>query len=142
MITPEQLAKSNTEAAHQSAIFCWAAMNMQKYLELRWIHSSAYGAMFGDDATTRAIRGGRLKAQGMRSGVADIFLPVKRGQWSGLYIEQKKPSVKPKKETSKGGLSDDQIEFRNFVMSQGFGWAVSYHWEYSRDLLIRYLEWI
>jgi hypothetical protein len=141
MITPEQLARSNTEAAHQSALFCWAAMSMTAFPELRWLHSSTYGTMLGDNATARAIRGGRAKAQGMRAGVADIFLPVKRGNYSGLYIEQKRPGVKPKREGSKGGLSDEQILFRDFVQSQSFGWAVSYSWENSRDLIIQYLNW-
>lgn len=45
----------------------------------------------------------RLKAEGVKSGVPDIFLPVSVGIWSGLFIEMKR---------SKGGrLTDEQREF-------------------------------
>lgn len=47
----------------------------------------------------------RLKAEGVKAGVPDIFLPVPVGLWSGLFIEMKRP---------KGGrLSDGQREFIN-----------------------------
>lgn len=140
-VTPEMLARTNTEAAHQSAVFCWAAMHYAEWPELVWMHSSTYGAVFGDDEKGRMIRAARLIAQGMRPGVADIFLPVKRGQYSGLYIEMKKPSIKPKREGSKGGLSDDQIKFRNFVLSQGFGHFVAYSWIEATEIIVQYLQW-
>ena len=34
MITPEQLAKSGTEHGHQAALFCWIALNIDRYPEL------------------------------------------------------------------------------------------------------------
>ncbi len=33
-----------------------------------------------------------LKAQGVRSGIPDLFLPVARGHFHGLWIEVKSPS--------------------------------------------------
>jgi hypothetical protein len=165
-VTPESLAKSGTEAAHQTALFCWAACAelrgfeaaeefirkgawpdadafVNDYVgvpELKWLHSSTYGASLGDDLQSRKIRGGRAKAQGMRSGVADIFLPVKRGAWSGLFIELKKPDVKAKKKDSKGGLSYDQIDFGRFVIKEGFGWMVCYGWLEAKDALKLYIN--
>jgi hypothetical protein len=45
----------------------------------------------------------RLKAEGVKAGVPDIFLPVSVGIWSGLFIEMKR--------TKGGRLTDEQREF-------------------------------
>ena len=89
---PEDLAKSGSEAAHQTALFAWAALQLQRWPELRWLHHIPNGGSRGDTAQGRQIRGAQLKAQGVRTGVADLCLPVKRGAYSGLYIEMKKPA--------------------------------------------------
>lgn len=140
-MTPESLAKSGTEAGHQSALFCWAALELHngRHELLRWLHAIPNGGARGDDEKTRKIRGGQLKAQGVKAGVADVFLPVLRLPYSGLYIEMKKPDQRPKTPGAAGGLSDDQIEFRDFVQAQGFAWAVCYSWEDARDTLLQYL---
>ena len=78
-MTPGQLAKSDSEAAHQTALFAWAALQVKRWPELRWLHHIPNGGSRGDDAKSRAIRGGQLKAQGVRTGVSDVSLPVKRG---------------------------------------------------------------
>src|SRR5574343_479576 len=109
-MTPDQLAKSDTEAAHQTALFAWAAVAMNHGFdianawadglnpavqerkepaipELKWLHHIPNGGSRGNDVRSQQIRGAQLKAQGVKSGVSDVFLPVKRGQFSGLYIE-------------------------------------------------------
>jgi hypothetical protein len=140
-ITPESLAQTGTEAAHQAALFCWAAYQFNRYPELRYMHHIPNGGARADDVVGRKIRGAQLKAQGVKEGVPDIFLPVKRGSWSGLYIEMKKPTMRPKKKESKGGLSDAQIEFIQFVQCQGFGTVVCYDWVEAKDIIIQYLEY-
>ena len=82
-----------------------------------------------------------MKAQGVRQGVADLSLPVRRGAWSGLYIEMKKPDEKPKREGSKGGVSDEQNEFGEFVKAQGFGWIVCYSWREAAEVIEKYLTY-
>lgn len=138
-MTPEQLAKSGSEHAHQTALFAWCAINVGIYPELKWFHAIPNGGNRGDTAQSRAIEGGRMKAEGVKRGVADCFLPVKRGVWSGLYIEMKKPGLEPKTAKSNGGLSDEQIEFGKFVKNQGFGWIVCYSWVEAKNILIEYL---
>lgn len=176
MITPEQLAKSGSEAAHQTALFAWAAVacthgfevandrakngakmgahELKKGVpELKWLHHIPNGGSRGDNAESRAIRGGQLKAQGVRVGVADLFLPVPIYEqsevdsqlmivkWCGLYIEMKKPSEKPKREGSKGGVSDEQAEFGEFVKAKGYGWIVCYSWEEAAEVIEKYLTY-
>jgi len=165
-MTPSRLAQSNTESAHQMALFAWAAIAMnygfeiansvsQEYSkferqlpettepsipELKWLHHIPNGGSRGNNAKSRQIRGSRLKAEGVRSGVSDVCLPVRRGGCSGLYIEMKRPHEKPKREGSKGGVSDEQREFGLFVQSQGFGFVVCYSWLEARDVIIQYLN--
>lgn len=163
-MTPAQLAK-DSESSQQMALFAWCAIAMNYGFdiavaldngasfeaardhgsvcpvpELKWIHHIPNGGSRGNDVRSQQIRGARLKAEGVRSGVSDICLPVKRGQCSGLYIEMKKPSLKPKRSTSKGGCSDEQIEFGAFVQSQGFGFVVCYTWLEARDVIIDYMN--
>ena len=108
--------------------------------ELKWLHHIPNGGGRGDSAKSAMIRGGQLKAEGVKAGVADLFLPVRRGQWPGLYIEMKKPAVKAKKEGILGGVSDEQKQFGDFVMAQGYGWMVCYSWREAAQAIEQYLN--
>jgi hypothetical protein len=162
-VTPEQLAKSGSEHAHQVALFAYVAMarlhgfdaadawadggmrplglvegETPAVPELEWYHAIPNGGARGDKRTA-VIRGAGLKAEGVRSGVADTFLPVQRGGYPGLYIELKKPSERPKRGGS-GGLSEEQLAFKAFVRSQGYGWCVCYGWREAASVLRQYME--
>lgn len=126
-MSPEQLAKSGTESGHQRAVFAWAALNVATYPELRWMHAIPNGG-YRDKITA-----GKLKAEGVKPGVADIFLPVARGDWHGLYIELKKEIG--------GKTSAEQIEFGDFVKAQGYGFVVSREWQYTVNTLMEYLNY-
>lgn len=181
-MTPDQLAKSGTEHGEQVALFAWANVARLhgfevawKFAEvgqaaflgrptpsvrgvnaLEWLHAIPNGGTRGDDAKSRAIRGGALKAEGVRQGVPDIFLPLPVWTigtpenippvntpvcWHGLYIEMKKPDLKPKKEGAKGGLSDEQIEFASYAKQVGYGWIVCYTWREAATAIQQYIEW-
>lgn len=161
-MTPAQLAKSDTESAHQTALFAWAAVArmvgfMQAEMfcqgekiainpdaepaipELKWLHHIPNGGSRGGDERSAQIHGARLKGQGVKSGIPDIFLPVPKSGYHGLYIEMKKPSERPKTERSKGGLSDDQIEFMAFAQASGYGAITCYTWIEAKDVIRQYL---
>ena len=172
-MTPDQLAKSGTEHGHQVALFAWCAVarlhgfdvaddwaagmgieaakssrtNRTPVDALEWFHA-IHNQGHGDK-----VRGANAKAEGVRKGVADTFLPwpiyeqcptdsqqmvVK---WCGLYIEMKKPSLRPKSETAKGGASDEQIAFGQYAQRVGYEWAVCYDWEQAVCYLRSYIEW-
>lgn len=133
-MTPDQLAKSGTESGHQRAVFAWAALHLKQWPELQWLHHIPNGGARADDERTRAIRGNALKAEGVKKGVADLCLPVKRGEFSGLYIEMKKPG-------ELNTTSKEQKDFGAFVKSQGFGWIVCDNWESAVKTLQEYLSW-
>lgn len=166
-MTPNQLASSDTERAHQVALFAYVAVvkvhgwlaadkwnetgkypkmvedNLQSVPQLipqlHWLHAIPNGGSRGDSSTSRAIRGGQLKAEGVRQGVADLFLPVPVGGWHGLYIELKAPSKRPKR-TGAGGVSAEQSAFGSYARSVGYGWAVCYSWREAASVLKQYLE--
>ena len=124
-MTPEQIAKSGTEHAHQAALFAWCALNVDKYPELKWFHAIPNGGL------RDKITASKLKAEGVKSGVSDTCLPVKRGNYSGLYIEMKKPGGKETKE---------QKEFGEFVKKQGFAYICCNTWIDAANMLLRYLQ--
>lgn len=169
---PIQIAK-DSESSHQQAFFAYCAfasirgfadadkwafggdieppVGNQKQLPcLDWIHHIPNGGSRGSTAKERAIRGGKLKAEGVRAGVFDVFLPYPRLkehplkidfniQYCGLYIEFKKPSEKPVRESYKGGLSDEQISFKNYADAVGYKCEVCYSWIEAVEALKRYL---
>lgn len=159
-MTPNQIAKSGSESAHQKAFFAycavaahggferadlWAAEDNRLQIckfkpipELEWIFHIPNGGTRGDEKVGRSIRGGQLKAEGVREGVWDIMWPCKIGSFPGLWIEMKKPTIKPKRETSKGGVSDKQAKFGNFVYNQGYKVAVCYSWQEAVQVLKNY----
>lgn len=131
MITPEQLAKPNTEDAHQMALMCWTALELQagRHPELAWLHHVPNGEQ-------TAQRGAKMRGMGLKSGVWDLCLPVRRANHCGLYIEMKRPD---RLNTKDGGLSENQIHFRNFVEWQGYKCNVCYSWIEASAALQYYL---
>lgn len=160
---PDTIAKSGTEHGHQAALFCFVAVVRLLGFEqawawadgkdvkidptaeevvpdLAWYHAIPNGANYGDDERGSRITGGKMKAEGLRKGVLDTLLPVRRVWASGLYIEMKKPTLKSKKDAW-NGMSDEQKEFAKFVQSQSFIVEVCYTWREAAQILQRYLEW-
>ena len=164
-MTPATLAKSGTEHGHQAALFAYCAVAYLHGFDvadewskggklpqrspdappavpaLEWFHAIPNGGSRGDDVKSRKIRGAQLKAEGVRQGVADCFLPWPSGEWHGLYIEMKKPTERPKSETAKGGVSDEQRKFGEYAKRAGYGWVVCYDWEQAASYLRSYIEW-
>jgi len=139
IITPEQLA-GDSESSQQKALFAWAALNCGQYPALAYMFAIPNGGL-------RDIRtASTLKAEGVRSGVCDIFLPWPLyhdpNAWSeckyhGCFIEMKLEKYRNRKN---GGCSDEQIDFIEWAASAGYYCKVCYSWVEARDTLIKYLE--
>lgn len=123
---PEKYAGAS-EDSHQIALFGWTALPeiKTKYPELKWLFAVPNGG-FRNKATA-----GKLKASGLKKGVPDICLPIKRGIYSGLWIELKVKKNKP---------TPEQLEWISLLQSQGFGACVCVGFQEARDMLIKYLE--
>lgn len=138
MITPEQLAASGSEHGFQAAVFCWANLNLDKYPELKYMFSIPNG--FYSTAGQKS----KMKVEGLKSGVPDIMLPVKKlinGKfeyspaittilYSGLFIEMK---------SAKGVVSEEQEDYIDFLTKQGYKCEVCYSWTSARDVITNYL---
>ena len=165
MPTPNDLAKSGTEHGEQVALFAWVRMATMRgfaaawddecykkagyaaatYGEahaipaLKWFHSIPNGGSRGDDAKSRAIRGGQLKAEGQRNGVLDTFWPFPRSVYAGFYIEMKKRDLK-REGKPLHGCSEEQIEFGSFVSSLGYLALVCYTWQDAAKEIEKYYK--
>lgn len=128
-VTPDQLvAKSKTEHSIQAAFFAWLAI--VKYPSTKWIHAIPNGG------ERNPIVAGKMKAEGARTGVWDVFVPVPRGGYHGLYIEFKRPEHRNHKN---GGLTDKQVEFGEFAVAEGYKMRMAYTWREAAFHLCEYL---
>ena len=74
-----------------------------------------------------------LKAQGVKSGVPDMCLPVARGEYHGLYIELKR---------QKGGtVSEAQKSWITALAEQGYKAVVCKGAEEAIGTIKEYLQW-
>lgn len=128
----EKYASVGTEDSEQIALFGWSAENVGTWPELKFMFAIPNGMY-----TPNKRVAGRMRTMGMKRGVSDILLPVRRGAWPGIFIEMKKI----KTDTQKAGvLKPEQKEFGDFVQSQGYGFVVCYGFEHARDTIIEYLN--
>lgn len=117
--------KTQSESAEQIELFRWAGYSRGKYPELELMHHIPNGGKRNE------IEAARFKREGVLAGVSDIFLPVARGKFHGLYIEMK---------ARKGKVSDRQKWWIEEVSKQGYLAEVCYGWEMAKDVIVKYLE--
>ena len=117
-----------SEHSEQATVIAWAQMMEGTYPELRWLHSSLNGIMIPAPLRIRVAIIRHMKNEGMKVGIPDLFLPVARQSYHGLYVEMKIGNNKP---------SDKQKEFMAFAEEQGYLDKVCY----SADEAIEALQW-
>ena len=71
------------EADDQAAIFRWAEFHRRYHPELALLNGSLNGVRLTIGQAVKA------RKQGMKRGFPDIFLPVPKGGYHGLFIELK-----------------------------------------------------
>ena len=99
------------EAIEQAKVIAWARANENNYPYLWMLHSSLNGVKM-----TKA-QAGRAIAQGMLSGVPDLFLPVPKNGYHGLFIEMKYGSNK---------VTENQEKFLQNAANVGYAVSVCY----------------
>lgn len=150
-MTPAQLAASGSEHAHQRALFARIAEYRNEATILPSHHAIAakLELLFtipNGGARHKAVAG-KMKAEGVKSGVWDLFLPVPTyftnpqtrevcNKAHGLFIEMKEPG---RRSHQWGGCTQEQCNFRNAMVAQGYACEVCYTWEEAFDALLKYL---
>lgn len=114
-----------SESAEQQALFQWADMMSRKYPQLSLLYHIPNGG-----ARSKATAG-RLKAEGVKSGVPDLCLPVAKGKYHGLYIEMKINSNKP---------TQNQIKWIESLIVEGYQAKVCYGWQEAVKIIENYLR--
>jgi hypothetical protein len=113
------------EEAEQAALFEWAAYKAGQWPELAFMFHIPNGGL--RNKATAA----RLKATGVKAGVPDIFLPVTRGQYAGLFVEMKYGKNKP---------SPEQQRYMDMLEREGYAVAVCYGCEQAIETITAYLR--
>jgi len=164
-MTPWELVKKS-EHSHQRATFAWAncvalhgfelaarpegynlterflsglaSIPVPELSRLFAIHNQGHGDK---------IRGAMAKAEGVKAGVPDMLLPVRRmltqggGGWAptyapGLFLELKRPKGL---KIAAGVTSEDQAEWNHYLTGQGYWVKVAVGWIEAANAIAEYM---
>jgi hypothetical protein len=114
-----------SEHDEQAALFTWANYQANTMPELQLLYAIPNG---GHRYKAVAVK---LEAEGVKSGVPDVCLPVARSGYHGLYIEMKYGKNKP---------SDNQIAWLKALAGQGYKTAVCWGFEEAKTIVEAYLN--
>ena len=115
-----------SEAQEQKALFHWAELAKIGHPELELLYATPNGG------SRNPIEARHLKEQGVKPGVPDIFLPVPKNGYHGLWIEMKR---------RKGGrVSEAQDWFIGKMNELGYKATVCKGWEEARETILEYLK--
>lgn len=163
-MTPDDLAKSGSEHGEQRAFFAylavvalygfnvaddWAAgmgieaAKASRTNDMRPLPWMRYVFAIPNGGLRDKITAGKLKAEGVKPGVPDIFVPFPRyvghapcSIAHGLFIEMKRTKSTGK---AKGRLGEAQEPFHQFLADTGYRVAVCYTWREAVAALKSYL---
>jgi hypothetical protein len=173
-MTPDQLAKSGTEHSQQRALFAWANMAQRFGFAAAWDDLSyttqghaatTYGGVpFGkteaqglfpvpvlarlhaipNGGYRDKITAGKLKAEGVKQGVPDVFLPLPcpsaisgNIRYCGLYIELKRPKTGTQR---KGTTSAEQDDWIAYLRQAGYAVSVVFDWREAARTIEHYIR--
>lgn len=124
------MARKRAQPEHdeQVRLFNWARDNEEEYPELRNMFAIPNGG------ARHLFVAKKLKAEGVKAGVLDIFLATPRDQgmekYNGLFIELKYGNNKPSKY---------QKEWITRLTRAGYQCEVCYGFEEARSVILEYL---
>lgn len=122
------------EHQHQVALIHWA-----KSVRLQPASDIKPGARIVDyllaipngGKRSSAREGARLKAEGVKPGVSDLLLPLRRGGFAGLWLEMKAPGKKP---------NPDQCAWIERMNEAGYYATWCDSWEKAAQVITDYLD--
>ena len=118
-----------SEHDEQVALFDWAAVSRLPGIDLML-------AIPNGGQRNKAVAG-KLKAEGVKRGVPDIFLPVARNGYHGLFIELKRSKIGS---SQAGRATKEQIQWLSDLTDQGYMAVLCVGWDAARRTVEGYLE--
>ena len=119
--------RETPEHNEQVKLFKWAEIMANRYEELDLLFAIPNGAYFMGN--WKVIN--TMKAEGLKSGVPDVFLPIRSKEFSGLWIEMKAGSNRP---------SPAQKKWIRQLREQGFRVEVCYSADEAIEVICKYLN--
>ena len=114
------------ESQEQTALFDWAECQKSTIPELKTMFHIPNGG------SRNKIEAARLKRQGVKKGVSDVFLSCPKGGYHGLYIEMKR---------QKGGtVTKEQSDWLELMAHYGYKVAVCYGAAAAIAVITEYLK--
>lgn len=114
-----------TESQEQIEFIQWCKRNTAKYPELDEIFAIPNGGK------RHIVTASKLKLEGVKPGIPDLFLPVQKRGYAGLFIEMKKLD---------GTLSKTQKIRIPKLRTQGYAVIVCKGAERAKSLIKSYLD--
>lgn len=119
-----QQYRKRSEATEQERLISWASWQQNRFPELKLLFHIPNGG------SRNTLEAANLKRQGVKAGVPDLFLPVAKGTYHGLFIEMK---------WGKNTVTDKQDEWLHDLTVQGYKAAVCYGADEAIEIITNYL---
>lgn len=123
----KKVKHGSPEHDEQVKLFQWAELRGNQDERLKLLFAIPNGAFYGKMWTVAK----KMKAEGLKSGVPDIMLPVACGRFHGLFIEMKSGKNKP---------SENQEWWFDVLRIAGYFVNVCYSCEEAIDTIELYLN--
>ena len=117
------------EHIEQVKFFNWLKLYEGRFPSLRFVFAipnESYGG-----GKFAIIRGKYFKAEGRKRGVPDVFVPIAKKGYHGMFIEMK---------VKGGSLNEHQKEYLKFLADYGYYTVVCYSFEEAKNEIIKYLD--
>lgn len=124
----------NIEYEMQKAIFEWADINTYKAPELKLLNASLNGVKLTSQAS-----GYKAKLAGLKKGYPDLFLPVARHSYHGLFIELKRDANEAL-QIKRGSLTREQKWWLSELERQGYLAKVCFGFKNTIETIKNYLK--
>jgi hypothetical protein len=120
-----------TEHHEQVMLFQWLELMANKHPELAAAFAIPNAGGYSGGFRSNVARVQRMKREGVRSGVPDVFVPVPRGGFHGLFLELKR---------QKGGsITPEQKAWHAVLIRHGYQVAVCKGFEAAKQAVESYL---
>ena len=115
----------SSEALEQINLIRWCELQKNIYPGVELIFAIPNGG------SRHKLEAANLKRQGVRAGVPDLFLPIAKGKYNGLFIELK---------YGKNKATDKQKEWISKLNEQNYYALVCNGFEEAKNEMIKYMK--